>query len=386
MGHYNTIMNQLLKNSSRHEFQSIVNYYSGDHRVHNFDCWSQFVTMLYAQLTNQKSLRDLEMSLHSNHHKWYHLGLKSIRRSTLADANTKRSWMIYRDYFEALLASCKRYAPKHKFKFKNNLYSLDSTTVDLCLSLFPWATFRRTKGALKIHTLLDHSGYLPSFIYISEGKVHDINIARKITLPPSSILLTDRAYTKFKWFANLHKQGVFFIIRAKDNLNFKVTERRRVDKSKGLLCDQSIVLKGYYQSRDYPQALRRIGFRDPETGKYLVFLTNNFKLSVKTITDLYKERWQIEIFFKYIKENLKIKTFLGTSVNAVMTQIFIAMCAYLMMAFLKFLHSLTISLSKIKTLIQVNIFAKLDLVDLLSLKITKPPGGPPQLPLFEAWS
>jgi len=323
------------------------------------------------------------MNLHSNSSKWYHLGLQSVHRSTLAEANEKRPWKIYQEYFEALLNSCHNHAPKHKFKFKNPLFSLDSTVVDLCLSLFPWASFRRTKGAFKIHALLDHSGYLPSFIHLSEGKVHDINIARQLSLAPASILLIDRAYTDYTWFANLHKQGVFFITRAKSNCDYRVIDRRLVDKTKGLLCDQTIRLTGFYQQQKYPDYLRRISFRDPHTGKRLVFLTNNFYLSARTIADLYKERWQIELFFKYIKQNLKIKTFLGTSKNAVLTQIFIAMCAYLLMTFLKFRHGATISLSKIKTLIHANIFEKTNLVDLLLLKFTGPPEPTSQLTLFE---
>jgi hypothetical protein len=297
--------------------------------------------MLYAQARGIKSLRDIHNSLMHYQRRWYHIGLQSVARSTLSDANAKRSAEIFKGIFYELLERCQGLAPKHRFTFKNPLYTMDSTVIHLCLSLFPWARFRTRKGALKIHTLLDHSGCLPSFVTVTDGKCHDIRVVQDSTfsfpgLLPDSIITVDRAYIDYTWLYTLTKRRVFFVTRAKRNIQYTVTGQHAPSKHKNVIADQKIRLTGFYQTLDYPDSLRLITYYDTEIQKNLIFLTNNFTLSAKTIADLYKARWQIEIFFKWIKQNLKIKTFFGTSENAVMTQIWIAMIYYLLLCFIKF--------------------------------------------------
>jgi putative transposase len=295
------------------------------------------------------------------------LGAKPVARATFADANNIRPASFYEALFEKLYQRCRLISPKHKFKFKNKLYSLDASVIDLSLGAFPWASFRRTKTAIKLHTLLDHSGYLPAFVSITDGKVHETKVAATINLSKGSIIVEDRAYTDYGWFAQLQQKGIFFVTRQKTNAVYTVTERRQVNKKQGLCSDQAIVLTGP-KGRLCPHPLRRVSYRDPETKKHYVFLTNNFKLSAKTIADIYKERWQIEIFFRWIKQNLKIKAFIGNSRNAVMTQIYVALIAYLLLCMFKHLSKIPASLQNLLRVIQLNLFRKCSLEELF-----KPP-------------
>jgi len=360
----------MVKILSRHEFESLAREHHSGRKFRKFDRWSQFVAMTSAQLSGRSSLRDLVSNLSAQSSKLYHLGLKPTNRSTLARVNNEKPHTLYEALFGKLLGRCKSVSPKHRFRFKNKLYSLDASIIDLCLSVFPWATFRKAKGAVKLHLGLDHNGYLPAFVSLKEGARHEMSWARTLELPRTSIAVFDKAFVDYRWFASLVNKGVFFVTRQKTNACYKVTERRKPNKARGILCDQTIRLNGI-KGRECPFPLRRIRYKDADTGRVYVFLTNAFHLSARTVADIYKERWQIEIFFKWIKQNLKIKTFLGTSRNAVLTQIWIALCAYLMLAWLKFRHRLRYSLQQMLRLLQLNLFERRDLMALLRGEIPK---------------
>ena len=330
MAHHNTVFSQLLKLVSRHEFETLANQHHEGRKLRKMTRWSQFIAMALAQLSGRNSLRDVVSNLSAQTAKLYHLGTTVVSRSSLARVNEKQPYSLYEQLAGKLLSQCQGRAPRHGFRFKNKLYSLDASTIDLCLSVFPWAKFRKTKGAVKIHVGLDHNGLLPSFLTITDGKTHDITAARALQLPKGSILVVDRGYTDYTWYNQLNSNGIFFVTRLRKNARYKVTERRNIIKSKGLTSDQTIQLTGVKAS-NCPIMLRRIGFKDVETGIQYYFLTNNFDLAASTIAEIYKARWQIELFFKWIKQNLKIKSFLGTSRNAVMTQIWIAICIYLLL-------------------------------------------------------
>lgn len=370
MSHVNTIYNQLLHLIPRHEFESLVKRYNGDRYVKYFICWHQFMSLLYAQVKTKDSLRDIQTSLMAQSDRWYHIGLKDIKRSTLSDANNRRNYQIYEDFFYKLLNRCKDITPKHKFRFKNPLYTMDATVIDVCLSMFPWAKFRKRKGALKLHYLYDHSGSLPSFLVVTDAKQHEIKVAKQQDLPlvPDSIISIDKAYIDYKWLYSLNKSKVSFVTRAKTNMKCHVTGQHEVNKKRGILLDRCVVLTNYYQSRYYPEELRLIGFRDPETKKKFVFMTNNFNLSAYTIAQIYKARWQIELFFKWIKQNLKIKSFFGTSRNAVLIQIWIAMCYYLLLSYIKYQTKYSYSLLELSRIFSDMIFARISLIDLLSFR------------------
>lgn len=370
MSHHNTVLSQLLKFIPRHEFDPLAKQHHTGQKLRKMSRWAQFVTMSVAQLSGRASLRDVVDNVRAQTKRMYHLGMNTISRSTLARVNEQQPYTLYQAVFFKLLQRCQSMAPKHGFKFNNALYSLDSTTIDLCLSVFPWAKFRSTKGAIKLHCGLDHSGYLPTFIHITNGKTHDIQVARTLKLPKHSIVAVDRAYTDYAWYNRLNCNDIYFVTRLKSNAKYSVIERRTVNKSSGLTCDQTIQLNGT-KAKDCPVPLRRVGYRDPETGKRYYFLTNNFALAAKTIADIYKARWQVEIFFKTIKQNLKIKSFLGTSPNAVMTQIWIALTMLLLITYLKFCSQAAISFQHILRLLQLNLFA---LRDLLGLIVGEPPG------------
>ena len=372
----NTVFSQLMQLISRNGFKQSVDRYSGDRYTKSFSCWQQLIVLLYSQARGLKSLRDITVSLRSQHRKWYHLGLESVARSTLADANSKRSADIYKDVFYDFLHKCQSLAPGHKFRFKNPLYTMDSTLIKLCLSVFPWASYRKRKGALKIHTLLDHNGCLPSFITVTEGRCHDVKVVQDENyefprLLPDSIITVDRGYYDFNWFYSLHLNRVFFITRAKKNLKYKIAGQQEVPKNKGVIYDQTIRLTGYYQQQNYPEELRLITFYDSKKKEELVFITNNFKLAASTIAELYKHRWQIELFFKWIKQNLKIKTFLGTNENAVMTQIWSAMIYYLLLSFIKFQTRYAYSLHELTRVIGEVLMEHLDIIEVLKLKFDK---------------
>ena len=365
MTHTNTILQQLLKIVPRHEFETLANKYHSGRAFRSTSRWTQFVTMMMGQISGRSSLRDIIENISAQSHRLYHLGSSNISRSSLARINNDKPYELYENLFVKLLARCKSRSPKHTFKFKNQLYSLDASTIDLCLSAFPWADFRTTKGAIKLHVGLNHSGYLPEFINITEGNVSDITAGRMFNFPKGSIVAIDKGYNDYAWYKQLTDKGIFFVTRLKKNAKYSVEARRIVDKSSGLSCDQTIRFTGSQTCKKCPKALRRIGYRDALTGKHYVFLTNNFKLSAKTIADIYKSRWQVELFFKWIKQHLKIKSFVGTSKNAVLTQIWIAMIAYLLVSFIKFESKLGISMLQILRLLQLNLFEKRDLMELL---------------------
>jgi len=345
--------------------------------------WGQFTAMLFAQITGRTSLRDIADSLQVQVSRLYHLGVEKVKKSTLADANNKRTADFFQAFFEKTYQRCATVAPgKKKFRFKNKLYSLDASTIDLCLSVFPWAKFRSTKGGIKLHALLDHDGYIPSFASITDAKTSDLAVARTLNLPPGSIVAADKAYIDFAWLLKLDKRKNFLVTRLKKNIKFKVIERRPVIKSKGVTSDQTIMLTGP-KADDCPIPLRRIGYHDPETGKHYVFLTNNFNLAAKTIADIYKARWQVELFFKWIKQNLKTKTFLGTSKNAVMTQIWVALITMLVLAYMKFLAQLGQSLTQIQRLLQLNLFKRQSLWELFDPPSTKHKIVSPQKMFFD---
>lgn len=354
MAHCNTLFHSMLNFIPRHQFSALENQHGTGRKSRKFSRWNQFVHLMFMQLTGRKSLRDGIQSMNSRLKNLYHIGARPVSRSTFADANNSRPASFYEALFERVYQRCRLISPKHKFKFKNKLYSLDASTIDLSLGAFPWASFRRTKSAVRIHTLLDHSGYLPAFVSITDGKTHETKVLKSLNLPKGSIVVEDRAYTDYQWFNNLQQNGIFFVTRQKTNAVYRVTERRQVNKSQGLSSDQTIILTGT-KGLLCPQPLRRIGYRDPETKIHYVFLTNNFKLSAKTIADIYKERWQIEIFFRWIKQNLRIKAFIGNSRNAVMTQIYVALIAYLLLCMFKFMSKVSASL---QNLIRVEAISK----------------------------
>jgi len=345
-------------------FTRIVERYGGNYRVRTLSCADQFRIMAFAQLTYREGLRDIEACLAMQSAKLYHMGIrKPAKRSTLADANEKRDWRIYADFAQRLIAQARKLYAEDDFGLDlfDTVYALDSTTIDLCLSVFPWASFRSTKAAVKMHTLLDLRGNIPSFIHISDGKLHDVNVLDLIIPEAGAIYIMDRGYLDFDRLFMLDQAGAFFVTRAKSNLQVKRRYSHRVDRATGLDCDQTVILTGFYSLKDYEKPLRRIRFKDPETGKPLVFLTNNFSLPALTITELYRCRWQVELFFKWIKQHLRIKKFYGTSENAVKTQIWIAVSVYVLVAIVKKRLNLDASLYTLLQIFSVTLFEKIPL-------------------------
>jgi putative transposase len=365
MPHYNTVFSQMLRLIPRHQFSSLEKEHGTGRKPRSFTRWNQFVSLLFMQLTARAGLRDSVESLKASHNYLYHLGLKPVPRSTFSDANNTRPSSFFRGLFDRTYAQCRPLAPKHKFKFKNKLYSMDGTVVSLCLSVFPWAKFRKTKAGVRLHTLVDHDGYLPAFMEITDAKKHEVRIARSVRLPKGSIVAIDKGYTDYQWFGNLDANGIYFVTRQKRNAQYRVIDRKAINKKQGLTSDQMILLTGT-KAKPCSIPLRRIGYRDPETGTHYTFLTNNFKLSAKTICDIYKERWQIEIFFRWIKQNLKIKTFIGNSENAVLSQIYVAMITYLMLSYLKFLAKIGQTPQAIIRILQLNLFRRCPIEDLFN--------------------
>ena len=358
MAHCNTIFHQLLRLVDRHDFRKIEqDRFRPKRKCRTLSRWGQFVVMMFAQLTGRSSLRDIVQQFEFHVAKLYHLGVDLVKRSTLADANSKRPAAFFEALFQEHYAKCAAIAPSKKFRFKNKLYSFDSTVVDLCLSLFPWAKFRTTKGGIKLHTLVDHDGYIPAFIQITTAKVADVTVARLLDLPAFSIVVLDRAYLDFAWLYKLTQKNIFFVTRMKRGIKTRVVKRDPIILAKGLTSDHTIELTGP-KGRQCPVQLRRVGYRDEQTGQHYVFLTNIVHLSSRTIADIYRERWKVELFFKWIKQNLKIKSFLGTSRNAVMTQIWIAIITLLLLAYYKFRAKLGHSLSQILKLLQLNLFSR----------------------------
>ena len=365
MPHCNTIFSQILKLVPRHEFETLAKQHHSGRSFRTASRWSQFVTLAMAQLAGRISLRDIVENVSAQAHRLYHLGSAKLTRSNLSRINEDKPYALYEALAGKLLNRCQRMAPGHKFRFKNPLYSLDASTIDLCLSVFPWASFRSTKGAIKLHVGLNHDGYLPEFVTITEGKTSDVEMVRTLTFPSGSIVVVDRGYNDYDWYNQLTEKGVFFVTRLKANAQYRVINRQPVLKNKGMTSDQTIRLTSIQAAKKCPSRLRRVGYRDIDTGKHYIFLTNNFKLAARTIADIYKARWQVELFFKWIKQNLKIKSFIGTSKNAVMTQIWIAMCVYLLLAFIKFQSRMNKTMQQILRLLQLNLFEKRDLMALL---------------------
>jgi len=345
-------------------FTRLVSRYGGDRYAKSLTCAEQFRVMAFAQLTYRESLRDIEVCLSAQSAKLYHMGFRQeIKRSTLADANEVRDWRIHAEFAQRLIAQARKLyvGEALDFELENTAYALDSTTIDLCLSVFPWAPFRTTKAAVKMHTLLDLRGNIPTFIHISEGKLHDVNVLDVLVPEAGAIYVMDRGYLDFKRLHTFHQASAFFVTRAKSNMDARRVYSATTDQSIGIMCDQTIALNGYYSSRDYPAHLRRIRFKDPETGKALVFLTNNFSLPATTICALYKARWQVELFFKWIKQHLRIKRFFGTSENAVKSQIWIAVSVYVLVAITKKRLNLDASLYTLLQTLSVTLFEKMPL-------------------------
>jgi hypothetical protein len=352
-----------------YEFQKCVQRYNGHYKVKHFSCWSQFLCMAFAQLTYRESLRDIEACLRSTQRKLYHMGFRgNVSRNTLAHANQVRDWRIYADFAQILIGQARRLYANDSFGVELNqtAYALDSTTIDLCLSLFPWAKFRAHKGAVKLHTLLDLRGSIPSLVIITHGKVHDVNILDQLVFEPGAFYIIDRGYLDFGRLYAIHQASAFFVTRTKSNFRFRRLYSQPVDKSTGVQCDQIIILEGFYSHKAYPDKLRRIRFFDTDQNKQLVFLTNNFTLPALTIAQLFQCRWQIEIFFKWIKQHLRIKAFYGTTENAVKTQIWIAITVYVLVAIVKKQMHLDLSLYTILQILSVTLFEKTPILEALS--------------------
>jgi hypothetical protein len=368
-------------------FARYVQRYGGDRGVRTLPCTEQFRIMAFAQLTYRESLRDIETCLTAQAGKLYHMGLREpVRRSTLADANESRDWRIYADFAQRLIAQARElYAQEDLgLELTNTVYALDSTTIDLCLSMFPWAHFRTTKAAVKMHTLLDLKGSIPSFIHVSDGKLHDVHALDLLELEAGAIYVMDRGYVDFARLHTLHLAGAFFVTRAKSNIKAHRVYSMPTDRTTGVICDQRIALDGFYTQQDYPAQLRRVRFNDPETHKTLVFLTNQMTLPATAICALYKSRWQVELFFKWIKQHLRIKRFFGTSENAVKTQIWIAVSVYVLVAIVKKKLKLDASLYTLLQILSVTLFEKMPLQQAFPAAEYIPPEGMPrkQLNLF----
>ena len=355
-----TLFSQLMDCLPWSTFARLVARYDGDHSVQTFPCTEQYRAMAFAQLTYRESLRDIEVCLSAQPAKLWHLGFRGpVRRSTLADANEVRDWRIYAEFAQRLIAQARRlYVGESLIGDLDNVYALDSTTIDLCLSLFPWAHFRSAKAAVKVHTLLDLRGDIPSFIYISDGKLHDVHALDMLVPEAGASYVMDRGYVDFARLYRLHQAGAFFVTRAKSNLNAHRVYSATTDRTTGVIADQRIALDGHYSSKDYPVHLRRVRFRDPETEKTLVFLSNQTTLPALTICALYKSRWRVELFFKWIKQHLRIKKFYGTSENAVKTQIWIAISVYVLVAIVRKRLKLEVSLYTLMQVISVTAFEK----------------------------
>jgi hypothetical protein len=351
------------------QFRRCVQRYDGNYRIRNFPCWDQFLAMSFAQITYRDSLADIEVCLRSRQDQLYRLGFRStIAHSTLADANSSRDWRIYRDLAQGLIARARRLYASESFgvELEQTVYALDSTTIDLCLSLFPWARFRSTKAAIKLHTLLDLRGPIPTMISISEGKRADVSILDELMLEPGAFYVMDRGYVDFERLYRFVLAGAFFVTRAKTNIQSSRLESRPVEPGTGVRSDQVVWLSLPKSIEHYPDRLRRVSYRDPERGKALVFLTNNFDLPPLTIAQLYKSRWRVELFFKWVKQNLKIKHFFGTSDNAVKTQVWIAICVYVLVAIMRKELRLELSLSQILQILSVNVFEQVPLAELVA--------------------
>jgi len=362
LSHHTTLFSQTLSLIPRHVFQKLENRHKTGRSSRKFGFKEQFTVMAFIQLAARRSMRDGLRCLSAAGNRLYHWGLKNVARSTFADANNSRPAGFFQDMFAEIYALCRPHAPKHKFRFKSKLFSLDATTIKLCLSLFPWASFRQRKGGVKMHTLLDHGGYIPAFVTVTEARTHESRMVKALELPLGSIIVFDKGYNSYPWFRLLGEKGVFFVTRLKQNAAYKLLERRPVNRKTGITSDHIIEAT----SKGKTLRLRRVGYRDPESGKRYEFLTNHFRLSPKTIADIYKDRWKIEIFFKEIKQNLRIKSFVGNTENAVLIQIYTALTVYLLLAYQKFLSRIGLSVQQLFQIIQLNLLGASSLEELLN--------------------
>ncbi|MGL4667706.1 MAG: IS4 family transposase [Saezia sp.] len=367
MAHTTTLFSQTLSLIPRHVFQKLETMHKTGRSSRQFGFKEQFTVMAFIQLAARRSMRDGLRALSTVGNRLYHFGLKTVARSTFADANHSRPVGFFKDLFAEMYTLCAPKAPKHKFRFKCKLYSMDATTVSLCLSLFTWASFRKNKAGVKVNTVLDHDGYIPAFADISNAKTHESRMTKSLSLPKGSIVTFDKGYISYSWFQILATKGIFFVTRLKDNAVYKLVERRPVNHKTGVSSDHTIEVTHQKQSI----LLRRVGYRDAKTGKHYEFLTNHFRLSAKTIADIYKDRWQIEIFFREIKQNLRIKSFVGTSENAVLIQIYTALTVYLLLAYQKFLSKIGLSVQQIFQIVSLNILGTRPLEELLNPKQLK---------------
>jgi len=368
MAHSSTILSQILKLIPRHEFGALAKQHDGARRSDALGRWTQFVAMTTAQLTGRCSLRDIESTLDSQKHVHYHMGSRAVKRTTLGRANQQLSSGFYETLFSKLYQRCQQGAPGHKFRFKHKLFSLDASLLDVSLKVFPQRDYNKLKAAYKLHIGLDHDGLVPAFAAITPGKTGDQTQAKLMYFKPGSVLVFDRGYGDYSWHNQLTNKGIYWVTRIRGNAKYKVLERRSVNKHQGVTSDQIIEYTSVRSKGNHLRPVRRVGYRDPETGKHYVFTTNQLNWSAKTVADIYKQRWQVELFFKWIKQNLKIKAFVGNTDNAVMTQVFVALCVYLMLAYLKFKAKIGQSLQQMSRLIHLNIFVKRDL-----LQLFKPP-------------
>jgi hypothetical protein len=363
------VFSQVIDFMPMHIFRRCVVRYRGNFKIKSFTCLDQFLCMAFAQITYRESLRDIEACLRAQSHKVHHMGIRGkVSRSTLADANEVRDWRIYSDLAMSLIATARNLYQSETFleDLDETVYAFDATTIDLCLSLFPWANFRKHKGAIKLHTLLDLRGNIPTFIYISDGKLHEVNTLDILPVEAGAFYVMDRGYLDFRRLFALEQASAFYVIRAKVNFNFERIYSHPVDRSTGLICDQTIMLTGQQARKDYPDKLRRVKYYDVDTNKTFVFVTNNFKLPALTIAKLYKCRWQVELFFKWIKQHLRVKAFYGTSDNAVKTQIWVAIAVYVLVAIIKKQLNLKYSLYTILQVLSVTVFEKDPLLQLLT--------------------
>ena len=366
MARYSYILAQFLRLLPRYEFQRIATKYRGDYHRKHFKCWDQLACMIFAHIRQESSLRDIDRALNAHAGKLYHIGIQQCPKSTLADTNERRDYRIYEEFAKSMMQRARRaYANTElAIDVDNAVYALDASVIDLTLSLFPWAKFRKTKGAIKLHAMLDLRGNIPAFLTITDGKVHDVKAAPQVPIEPDGIYVVDRGYVDFAWLWSIHQADAFFVTRLKKSIKWSRVISHPVDKFLGLRCDQEILLSTKRLQAFYPIRLRRISFRDETQGRTLVFLTNNFVLPSETIAALYKARWEIELFFKWIKQNLRVKAFYGTSPNAVKTQIWIAMIVYLSLAILKQRYHLEQSLSQLLHFLEVNLFEQKPLISI----------------------
>lgn len=376
MSHHNTALHQLLKPLSRHEFETAAHQHHVGQKLRKASRWDQFVGLLMSQLSGRQSLRDIESNLHSQQHKLYHLGAKPIARTTLARLNEQQPFELYQALFYRLLKRQPSGLGSHKFRFKNPLYSLDASLIDLSLNLFPWAITRDNKAAVKLHVGLNHGTGIPDFVAIGDGKQSELIAGRQFAFPKGSLVVFDKGYVDYGWYNTLTRKGIYFVSRLRPNSIYRVLERRDVRHLDGVTCDQEIELSSAHARKREAPPLRRIGYRCPDTGRHYVFITNHMHLSARTIAAIYKDRWQVELFFKAIKQNLKIKAFVGTSRNAVLTQLWIAMVAYLLVALARYAAKAGWSVQRMLRVLQVSLFDRRSLKDILDPDPPDKKGGP----------